>query len=112
MWALLALVIWLSAYNPLPAGVRAGDSASVAHQPSGLPFYRLEGLQGSMETPLPASTQWEIAAETAEWIEPIYQELIQQAAQGEVLHNDDTTMKILVLMGESLPRLPSAEKES
>jgi hypothetical protein len=59
---------------------------------------------------LPASTQWEIVAETAQWIEPAYQELIQQAAQGEVLHNDDTTMKILSLLGESQPREPSDEK--
>jgi transposase len=29
---------------------------------------------------------------------PVYHELIRQAAQGEVLHNDDTTMKILSLM--------------
>ncbi len=79
---------------------------------SGLPFHRLEGLQKSMEIPLPPSTQWEIVAETAQWIEPIYQELIQQAAQGEVLHNDDTAMKILALMGESLPRQPSAEEEA
>jgi hypothetical protein len=78
---------------------------------SGFPFHRLERLQGSLEIPLPTSTQWEIVAETAEWIEPIYQELIHQAAQGEVLHNDDTTMKILALMGESLPRQPSAEQE-
>jgi hypothetical protein len=37
--------------------------------------------------------------------------LIHQAAQGEVLHNDDTTMTILALMGESRPRQPSAEEE-
>ena len=79
---------------------------------SGVPFHRLGGLQRSMEIPLPASTQWEIVAETAEWIEPIYQELIHQAAQGEVLHNDDTTMKILALMGENLPRQPSPEEKS
>jgi hypothetical protein len=30
----------------------------------------------------------------------VLDELIQQAAQGEVLHNDDTTVKILELMGE------------
>ena len=57
---------------------------------TGFPFHRLEGLQKDMEIPLPASTQWEIVAETAQWIEPAYQELMQQAAQGEVLHNDDT----------------------
>jgi hypothetical protein len=78
---------------------------------SGFPFHRLERLQGNLEIPLPASTQWEIVAETAEWIEPIYQELIHQAAQGEVLHNDHTTMTILALMGESRPRQPSAEEE-
>ena len=78
---------------------------------NGFPIHRLERLQGSLEIPLPASTQWEIVAETAEWIEPIYQELIHQAAQGEVLHNDDTTMKVLALMGESRPRQPSAEEE-
>jgi len=77
---------------------------------TGLPFHRLERLQGSMEIPLPAATQWEIVAETAQWLEPIYQELIQQAAQGEVLHNDDTTMKILALMGESRPREPADEE--
>src|SRR5262249_49083128 len=32
---------------------------------------------------------------------PAFEELIRQAAQGEVLHNDDTTVKILELMGHS-----------
>ena len=99
-----------------PAGVgtekydaTAASMIALLKYGSGLPFHRLEALQGSMEIPLPASTQWEIVAETAEKIELVYQELIQQAAQGEVLHNDDTTMKILNLMGENRPRQPSAE---
>src|SRR5664279_1556451 len=37
---------------------------------SGMPFHRLEGLQGKPEIPLPASTQWGIMKETAERIEP------------------------------------------
>jgi len=65
---------------------------------TGLPFHRLEGLQGSLGIPLPASTQWEIVQEAAATIEPAYRELIRQAAQGEVLHNDDTAMKVLELM--------------
>jgi hypothetical protein len=32
---------------------------------------------------------------TADKIHPVYSELIRQAAQGELLYNDDTTMKIL-----------------
>jgi hypothetical protein len=67
---------------------------------SGLPFNRLEGLQGDLGIPLPASTQWDIVNDTARMIEPVYDELIRQAACGKVLHNDDTTMKILALMGK------------
>lgn len=62
---------------------------------SGLPFYRLEDLEENLGIPLPASTQWEIVEEAAELIKPARDELIRQAAQGEVLHNDDTSMKVL-----------------
>ena len=64
---------------------------------SGLPFYRLERLQATVQIPLPASTQWEIVRETAGRIQPALDELIRQAAQGEVLHNDDTSMTVLSL---------------
>jgi len=66
---------------------------------SGLPFNRLQGLQGNLEVPLPASTQWEIVEDAAAKLQPAYQELIRQAAQGEVVFNDDTTVKILERMG-------------
>ena len=66
---------------------------------SGLPFNRLEGLQGHLQMPLPASTQWDIVHAVADSLAPAYAELLRQAAQGEVLHNDDTTVKILELMG-------------
>ena len=64
---------------------------------SGLPFHRLERLQEGLGIPLPAPTQWEIVAETAVELTPALGELIHQAAQGEVIHNDDTTMKVLAL---------------
>ena len=67
---------------------------------SGLPFNRLQGLQGNLGIPLPASTQWDMVHATARKLASVYEELIRQAAQGEVLHNDDTTMKILALMGK------------
>ena len=78
---------------------------------SGLPFNRLEGLQGNLGIPLPASTQWDIVRDTAEIIQPAYDELIRQAAQGEVLYNDDTTMKILELMGKRATARACAEAE-
>jgi transposase len=64
---------------------------------SGFPWNRLEGLQDSLGIPLPAATQCEIVAETAAMLQPAYEELIRQAAQGEVLHNDDTSMRVLAL---------------
>jgi Transposase IS66 family len=70
---------------------------------SGMPFYRLEALQDRLEIPLPASTQWGILKETAEQFEPALEELIRQAAQGEVVYNDDRGMKVLVLDAPDSP---------
>jgi transposase len=78
----------------------AGSMIGLLKYGSGLPFNRLDGLQGHLEVPLPASTQWDIVAAVAAILAPAFGELIRQAAQGEVLHNDDTTVKILELMGQ------------
>ena len=64
---------------------------------TGVPFYRQEQLGNNLGIPLPASTQWEIVEEAAELIKPARDELIREAARGEVLHNDDTHMKVLEL---------------
>jgi transposase len=64
---------------------------------AGTPFYRLEQLEKQMGIPLPAATQWEIVEETAQVIKPARDELIRQAAQGAVVHNDDTGMRVLML---------------
>ena len=65
---------------------------------AGLPFHRLEKLQESFGVPLPASTQWEIVDSAATQISPVYEELLRTAAQAQILHNDDTSIKILSLM--------------
>ena len=51
---------------------------------SGLPFNRLERLQGGLGIPLPAATQWEVVRRSAGVIEPVFEEMIRQAAQGRV----------------------------
>jgi transposase len=76
----------------------AGSMIALLKYGSGFPFYRLEGLQKSLGIPLPASTQWDIVEQTADRIHPVFSELVRQAAQGDVIYNDDTTMKILELM--------------
>jgi transposase len=64
---------------------------------SGVPWYRLQGLEKSLGIPLPMATQCEIVTETAVMLQPALQELTRQAAQGEVVHNDDTSMRVLSL---------------
>jgi transposase len=89
----------------------SGSMIGLLKYGTGLPFHRLGRLQGSMGIPLPASTQWEIVQEVAGIIEPAHRELIRQAAQGEVLHNDDTTMKILAMMKEANTKAEDADSE-
>jgi len=94
-----------TAATPAEAGeqkydARSGSMIGLLKYGSGLPFNRVEGLQGHLEIPLPASTQWDIVKVVAANLRPVFTELIRQAAQGDVLHNDDTTVKILALMGE------------
>lgn len=101
-----------------PAGVgskkydeAAASMLAVLHYGNGFPFYRLEGLQNNLGMPLPASTQFEILEETSEFLAAAYEELIRQAAQGEVVYNDDTGVKILELMKENEERQKQKEKQ-
>jgi transposase len=50
--------------------------------------------------PMPAATQWDLLAAAGRRLQPAWEELIRQAAQGEVVHNDDTGMRILHLARE------------
>jgi hypothetical protein len=61
----------------------------------------MERLEGQLGIPLPATTQWELMEAAAKWLKPALDELIRQAAQGGVMHNDDTGMRILQLARRS-----------
>jgi len=61
---------------------------------TGMPFNRLEQLQTNLGIPLSSSTQWDILKGVEPKVMPALKELVLQAAQGEVLHNDDTNMMI------------------
>lgn len=90
---------------PLPPGIpytkhdaSAGAMIALLRYGTGVPFNRLDHLQQNLGVPLPAGTQWGIIEEAGAMAEPAFQELINQAAQGKVLHNDDTNMKIMELI--------------
>lgn len=75
-----------------------GSMIALLRYGTGMPLNRNETLQEGLGIPLPASTQWDIVADQAERAEPVFEELVRQAAQGDVLYNDDTTVKILAMM--------------
>jgi len=89
---------------PTPAGVgeqkydeTAPAVVGLLRYGVGLPFHRTEKLQANFGVPLPASTQWELAQGAARTLAPVYEEFQNQAADGNLIHNDDTTMKVLEL---------------
>ena len=67
---------------------------------TGLPFNRIEQLQKAMRVPLPAATQWDLVNSALPQLLPAHEQMIDQAAQGTVVHTDDTTMKLLELTAE------------
>ena len=71
----------------------------------GVPLYRLETMQRFLGVPVPASTQWEIARDHEQDVLPVYQVLVALAANAPLLHNDDTYVKILALMGKRRDKL-------
>ena len=99
-----------TAAEPEGVGLEKYDATAAAmiaqlRYGSGVPFKRLERLQANFGIPLPAATQWELIEEAAEPLQAAVNELVRQAAQGEVMHNDDTAMRIL-----RLAREPSDER--
>lgn len=73
----------------------AGAMVALLKYGTGLPFHRFERMLTHLGLPMPASTQWELVERAALRVSPVFDELMRLAAQGTVLHNDDTTMKVL-----------------
>jgi transposase len=67
----------------------------------GLPHYRMSHIQTDLGVRLPASTQWELMAKAGPALEPVQEALITLAAQGHLIHNDDTTMRVQSLAKEN-----------
>lgn len=93
---------------PLPAAVATlpkydascASMIALLRYGSGVPHYRLEGLQASLYVPLPDATQWDIVSKAVPAPRAVFHALIVQAAQARLLLNDDTVMRVLSLMAE------------
>ena len=100
---------------PLPERARgpkytesAAATITWAHYSLGLPFHRLEAAQHFVGVPVPAATLWEVVRDQLPHVMPVYQVLASLAADAPVLHNDDTYVKILELMGKRRRELEAA----
>jgi transposase len=67
----------------------------------GVPLYRLEGYQAMVGVPVTDATQWDQIERVADCVYPVFEQLKTLAAQGEVIYQDDTHVRILSLMAEN-----------
>jgi transposase len=64
----------------------------------GIPLYRLEGYQAMVGVPVADATQWDQIERVADCVYPVFEQLKTLAAQGDVIYQDDTHVRILSLM--------------
>jgi len=100
---------------PLPAearGPKYSESAAgmmiVLRYGMGMPLHRLETMQRFLGVPVPASTQWEVARDHLQEVLPVYDVLVSLAANAPLVHNDDTYVRVLELMGQRRSKLLAA----
>lgn len=77
-----------------------GTMLAVLRYGMGQPMYRTDKWQSHFGVPLPASTQWKLIAAAAPTPEIVYEALVDFAANGSIIHTDDTTMRVHSLRQE------------
>lgn len=84
-----------SKYDP-----SVGIMLAVTRYGMGQPMYRTDKWQNHFGVPLPASTQWKLIAAASLTPEIVYEALVDLAANGSIIHTDDTTMRVHSLRQE------------
>src|SRR5262252_5326101 len=88
---------------------RARAVLAVSRYFLGLPFYRIEAYQALVGMPLPDATQWDQIEQVANCAYVVFAHLERLAAQGELIYQDDTSVRILSLIDENLKIQAAAE---
>ena len=60
-----------------------------------MPFHRQDYFQSLIGFPMPASTQWQLMEELAGYALLVFPTLEEIAANGSLIHNDDTVLRIV-----------------
>lgn len=102
---------------PLP-----GDAAAEKYSPRaravlavgryylGLPLYRIERYQAMLGVPVADATQWDQIERVGDCGYKVFTYLERLAAQGELIYQDDTPVRILSCMDENQQRQAQAEQ--
>lgn len=80
---------------------RARAVLAISRTYLGLPFYRLEGYQAMLGVPVPDATQWDQIEKVGDCCYKVFEHLEGLAAQGELIYQDDTSVRILSLIKEN-----------
>lgn len=75
--------------------------AAILKYQAATPFNRLATVQKSFGYPIPRTSLWTLCQEMAGSLLGIFKEMNEQGAQGDLLQNDDTVVRILSLMKEN-----------
>ncbi len=99
---------------PRPAGeekysARARAVLAVSRYYLGIPGYRLQGYQAMLGVPVPDATQWDEIEKVGDCAYVVFAQMEQMAAQGELIWQDDTAVRILSLMQENLELIAAAQ---
>jgi transposase len=102
----------------LPDGVgeekysaRARAVLAVSRYYLGVPGYRLQGYQAMLGVPVPDATQWDQIEVVGDCAYKVFAQMEKEAAQGELIFQDDTAVRILALMQENSARLAAAQAQ-
>jgi len=98
-----------SKYDP-----SVGTMLALMRYGAGQPMYRMDQWQTHFGVPLPASTQWELIEAASATPALVYDALLDVAAQGRLLHHDDTTMRVHSLRQQltQAPAPPQGQKRT
>lgn|GEM_PF-45066 len=88
---------------------RARAVLAVSRYYLGLPLYRVEAYQAMLGVPVPDATQWDAIEKVGDCAYVVFAQMEQVAAQGELIWQDDTAVRILSLMQENLELIAAAQ---
>ena len=77
----------------------------------GVPGYRLQGYQAMLGVPVPDATQWDQIEVVGDCAYKVFEQMESEAAQGELIFQDDTAVRILSLIKENRDLVAAAQAQ-